>query len=260
MKLDIILRTCQRSQRENQWRNEHDLHRICGDDREDMVLRCVKSLVRSINRTGEDVCLTILDDHSDSEFVIKLEEILSICNKTTNLVDLTASGPNYSLYMQLCVARDCQDLVYLVEDDYLHEENAIQNLISAYQYLSQRYDEDILIHPYDCPFRYESGKEELTMLYYDGVRYWRQLTKVAATFVTSSDMIKRNFDVYKKFAMEFPKVLEDDTFNQLHLDLATGQGSVRAFNPIPPIAYHLAYQPHVTINTGHLSWKDLWNR
>lgn len=252
-KLDIILRTCNNSKLQ-----QTEYTRFCGVEREEMIFRCLLSLINTINNTEFNIKLTILDDDSDDIFVDKVRRFLVNCNKEHELIRLEKTGFNNSAYEQFLLASQCEDLVYTVEDDYLHEENAIMNLLNAYAYLSSRNQSSIVLHPFDCPFRYEPTKEEPTYLFHDGTRYWRQVTHTTNTIFTESKIFKEHFFVFKTLALQYPKVLEEDTINKLYTNFATKTGKVPAFNPIPSVAYHLSYAEPTEIKTTHLSWRDLW--
>jgi hypothetical protein len=260
MKLDVILRTCQKSQFDNKMGNKDTAYvRICGSDREQMVYRCVMSLINSINRANYNIKFTILDDNSDELFIDKLNILLKRCNKETELVRLEKTGPNNSAYEQFYRASQCEDLVYSVEDDFLHEPDAITYMINAYQYFNSKYQEDTVIFPFDCPFRYEEGRQDTTQLYHDGLRYWRHVRYTTNTFLTTGSQLRRDFDTYKDLALNYPNVLEDDTINKLYHNLDTGEGQVRVFSPIPSCAYHLSYQEPFSIHTPQLQWQHLWD-
>ena len=83
MKLDIILRTCQKSKLDE---NLSDWTRICGNKREDMLNRCLLSLINCINNCNFNIKLTVLDDNSENDFILKLKKFLKNCNKETSLI------------------------------------------------------------------------------------------------------------------------------------------------------------------------------
>lgn len=261
-KLDIILRTCQRSSLDaNLNKSSPEYVRICGPNREEMVFRCVLSLITAINNAaGLNIELTVLDDRSSQSFLDKLSILLNRCKKPHKIIQLTDTGPNNSAYQQFLLASNCEDLIYSVEDDYLHEPGAIISMLSAYRYLKQKFPSSyVTIFPFDCPFRYEEGRESTTVLYHDGFRYWREVSETTNTFLASANQLKFHFKEYKTLALEYPKVLEEDTINKLYFNRDSGTGSVRAFNPIPSCAYHLSYCSPKEITVGHTSWKHLWD-
>lgn len=260
MKLTVILRTCLKSKLDAGV--DPKFVRICGADRREMVLKCLKSLVISINRCSVPVKLIILDDGSDEDFLQEMGEITQHCD--ADLVRLEApegvASFNHSAYEQFRLASEVDGLVYSVEDDYLHDENAIESMLMAYAHLSHRFSNDkIVIFPFDCPFRYEIGREEPTFLLHDGDRYWRNVAQTTNTFLTYGAYIKENFSVYEKLALEYPNVNEQHTINRLYRSMANPNAQLTAFNPIPSLAYHLSYAEPVSIKTANLNWKDIWH-
>jgi hypothetical protein len=224
-----------------------------------MVIKCLKSLVISINRCPAKVKLIILDDGSDQDF---LDEVRSICDAEIISLVVTSSVAsfNHSAYEQFRMAAETDGLVYSVEDDYLHDEDAIENMLAAYNHLSQRFSQDkVVIFPFDCPFRYETGREEPTVLLHDGSRYWRQVAHTTNTFLTHGKYLKENFPVYAKLALEYPAVNEAQTINRLYKSFSNMGGTLTVFNPIPSLAYHLSYAEPVAIKTDNLNWKLLWD-
>lgn len=260
MNLDIILRTYSPAQVESV--SNTSSTRICGnDDREGMILRCAMSLVVTINlcKLADSIKLTVLDDNSADAFVEKLQQVLNMCEKTTELVRLTTQGAKNSGYQQFLLASQCTGMVYTVEDDYLHEENALDNMLVAYNHLNQKYHENgIVLYPYDCAFRYDVNREYLTVLLYDGTRYWRQIRHVAGTMFSHSKFFKENFETLSFFLLNYPECSEDDSVNKLFENYETGEGKIKVFSPIPSTAYHLSYNEPALINTGQLGWRDLW--
>jgi hypothetical protein len=264
MKLHVILRTCEKEvpkQGTNQ-PTVQQLPRICGDDRKGMVLKCAKSLVNAINNcvVVEDIKLTVLDDNSIESFLVDLREVLSECSKEVELISLETKGFKQSALKQFEMCAESEDMVYSVEDDYLHEENALNSMLVAYNYLTQKYPNPIALYPYDCAFRYDIGREYLTVLLYDGVRYWRQIRHTANTIFAHQSFFKDNFEVFKGLALTFPDAAEDQFINKLYENYEEGTGSVKAFSPIPSVAYHLSFNEPATIRTTHLGWRDLWDR
>ena len=257
MKLTVILRTCLRSKLDAGV--DPKFVRICGPNRREMVIKCLKSLVISINRCPARINLIILDDGSDQDF---LDEIESMCD--AEIISLKAKDGvasfNNSAYEQFRIASETDGLVYSVEDDYLHDEDAIEHMLAAYNHLSQRFSQDkIVIFPFDCPFRYETGREEPTVLLHDGARYWRQVGHTTNTFLTHGKHMKEHFPVYAKLALEYPNVNEQHTINRLYKSFSNMGGSLTCFNPIPSLAYHLSYAEPVAIKTDNLNWRVLWD-
>lgn len=258
-RLDIILRTCLKSSLEENLKKQN-YERICGSNREEMILKCLMSIIRSINNSNFNIHFTILDDNSSHDFLTKVKILLEKCNKSFYIKKVKNSGFNNSAYEQFLLASKCKDLVYTVEDDYLHESNAINNLLNAYFHLENRFKDKIALFPFDCPFRYEGGREESTTLLYDGSRYWRNTSHTTNTIFSNSSFFKKDFEVFKNLALNYPNVNESDTINTLYKkDLSEKSEKYNLFSPIPSISYHLSYMEPAEIKTEHLSWRYLWD-
>lgn len=258
-KIHVILRTCVKS---GVNLNECDSwKRVCGEDREEMVRRCVGSLVRSCGRCAFPVKITVLDDHSGKSFINYIKGLMKKFDVEWELKSLRSRGFRHSATKVLDEAEigNPEDLVYMVEDDYLHEESAIECMTSAHMYLTSRFRDKIVIFPFDCPFRYGEGSEQPTVVLSIASRYWRHVT--ASTFthmMTRKDLIE-NIDVYRKVALGYPNETEENTIHRLYKGLnASPEQKLICFSPMPSLAYHLSYVEPVRLNCSHSCWEDLW--
>lgn len=250
----MVLRTCS-----NSLLDQKTQIRVCGNNREVLIRKCFLSLVEAIKNCSEHkVKLTVLDDHSDARTLDFIRSAAAGIDLT--VVSLSERGPNSSALAQFKTAAECRGMVYVVEDDYLHEENALRYMAGAYLHFMQRYNSPTVIFPYDCSLRYKSGEESLTRLYHDGIRYWREVDKTSFTMFTHSSTIKDNWGEFETLAKNYPSVLEDDTINGLYHSEANKEASVRVFSPIPSVAYHVGYSTIVGIESSHTNWKQLWGR
>lgn len=254
MHLDVVLRTCSSSLLDSS-----SASRICGSDRGLLIRKCFISLVRAIrNSSSMTVRLTVIDDHSDRRFLDFMRD--NAAGLDVRFIHMDVRGPNGSAAAQFKAAAECDGLVYVVEDDYLHEENALDAMASAYMYFMKRNNKPTVIYPYDCSLRYVEGREELVRLYHDGRRYWRDVDKTANTMFTHYSTIKMNMDVFMDLAMNYPRLAEDDTINTLYCRHGDENRPIRAYSPIPSVAYHVGYSTPKDILTTHGSWRDLWGR
>lgn len=133
-KLHIVLRTC-------------DKVSLASDrivPKNECVLRCLKSLITSLETFIKlPHTLHIIDDRSTEETIQKIKEIAPNA-KHTFLGDRDESGLNNKQKSRYSVkiAYDYiytlpeTDLVYIVEDDYLHYPNSITEMIESYEYFT----------------------------------------------------------------------------------------------------------------------------
>jgi len=253
MHLDIILRTHYQSSK-----NNSNLVRICGPDRKEMILRCLISLVNAINNCNLlPINLVILDDHSDSDIIDEYQKILKKAQCSVDFVNLEVTGINLPCFEQAKRASESTGLVYMVEDDYLHEPNAINSLITAFYTLDHNLKQKVALYPFDCPFRYVNPEPSLIL--YDGTRYWRGIKQTTFVIFSHSELFKNFFHLFKEMSLGMPHVYEGETINLMYKDVVTQTGEIMAFCPIPSVAYHLGYQEPARILTDHLNWESLWN-
>ena len=258
-KLDVFLRTCSRT-------GILPGQRCVGDSREQMILKCVQSLVSSIKNyssSPEDVKLWIVDDHSSIDFIEKLKEITNIIN--TLIIPLSGTGARDSAVAQFELCRDNgSELVYLVEDDYFHSPTAIQCMFDSWKELrtiSQFYP--VALFPYDSIDRYRRDQPQPSRIFYlDGV-HWRTVNKSTNTIFLPHSVFANTYHIWEYLAKNYSPggITEDSTINSLWNTMCDFGGPILLFSPIPSLAIHLEHQEPTTTfhGFGAGDWKKYWN-
>lgn len=134
MMLNVVIRTCDKVSVSD--------GRIFPKD--ECVLRCVKSLIKSLENYGGDYTLHIIDDRSTE----KTREHIKKLNKKASIIFLpdrddsqlnNKQKSRYSLNVALDYIENLpsNELVYLVEDDYLHYDDGIERMMISYEYFSE---------------------------------------------------------------------------------------------------------------------------
>ena len=90
------------------------------------------------------------------------------------------------------------DLVYFVEDDYLHKDEAITEMLFAYEKISSQLNKEIFLCPTDYPYLY--SKADDTKIFIGNQRHWRTVNETLITFLTSKKMILDYFDLFKSMS------------------------------------------------------------
>jgi hypothetical protein len=257
-RLDVILRTCVATSVQP-WK------RIVDVPRDVLVFKSLKSLVNSINEYDNaelDIKLTILDDHSPEEGLNKIKEICDTCNRPYEVISLEGkghTGADGSSMAQFKFARDCNDLVYMVEDDYFHAKDAIRRMVEAFFYFRQRSDLiDVVIYPYDSTHLYNMYDDykgaDPTRVYILDNHYWRTTEKTAYTMFTHSNILKFYWPLFENLGTNFPSVAEDQTINRMYNNGVTMGGPVTVFSPMPSLAVHVSYHMPAIIKTDFIDW------
>ena len=182
-------------------------------------IRSIKSLINSINLCQSKyqnviIKTIILDDSSKDENLDKIREIIKDVNseiisldtrKFENKIKKQKTPETFSNLASLLKCFEIgkeigEDLVFFVEDDYLHFETMLVEMIATFERISSQLGKDIFMCPADYPYLYMNNKK--TNILIGNRRHWRTVSKTLCTFMTS----KKLLDVYWK---NFSKNCED---------------------------------------------------
>ncbi len=256
MNLEIIVRTHDKD-------NVHNFQeRYCGADKQTVVLKCVSSLANSAKLVSDmEIYFTILDDRSSSETLQQLDSIFSATKhqyKIINLVNDTNMRPyNYSALKQWEYCRDSHaDLVYSVEDDYLHCPSAITEMIKTYKMISDQTTKDICISPLDYTNDYMDMMEKCT-IGWGSHRHWKTGTHTTNTFMTTPNVFRNYWEPFRKLATEYYHrywELEEQVNERNTINLVWANAIPR-FSPIPGLALHMQFEEQ---KDPVIDWEYWW--
>ena len=263
--LKIIVRTCT-----SELIMDQNKRRIFDEEKNEYTFRTLRSLIKSINKASskfKDVKfdLMVTDTNSSKKDLDKIQEILSLSNvenkfKSINLEDFKDKiKPGYSkakfsnmanFYNSLMIARKAkEDIVYFVEDDYLHSEDAITEMIFAYEKFNTIFSKELFLLPSDYPYLY--SKDDTTKIYLGEKYHWRSVSESLVTFMTSKRLIEDNFKNLEKMGMEWVDPWE----RPLH----EIYNSYPCLSPIPSLAVHCANINSIFGVSPFINLKKLWD-
>jgi len=248
---DIFFRSCARASHDTPERR-----RFMDVPKSVLAGTCLRSLIDSINiavskNSEAIISLTVLDDHSDTDVVDEFREILARANCTTEFISLEVTGNGASLKETFTRGRDsCEDLVYCIEDDYLHDLSAVQELIESYGRLSATLESDVVLLPYDYPDEYR--RVVPTHVFLGSVRHWRRVWRSAGSFVTSRKVMQDYWQNYLglcAYGVD-PDITEENTIDLIYKEIP-------CFSPLPTIAVHMQLIDHIS---PFVPWREWWQR
>jgi len=233
--LTVMLRTCLRGARRTR------TNPITGELQETAILTCLGSLVASINHavtTGAvaDVAVEVDDDRSEPDARARIEALLAGLSVpwTLRTPEQTLAGP--VMHAQFQRAAGVERLVYFVEDDYLHEPEAIASLAGFYQQVLQATGGPMMLHPQEQRVLYNRHYPSYLVLGAD--RRWRTTRHMSHTLFTHGTVVRDHWACFENthFVGNAVKKLahkgsERHTTNRV-LDVLPG------FCPIPALAAH----------------------
>lgn len=259
--LDIYVRICSINE------NNPDMKRIVQVSRDNLILTCLNSLYTSIfNYHKSSVKYQInlyLINHSSDIFNNKLQKLISNW-KNVYILDAPL-GDNESKLFAYEYARDnSNDLIYFLDDDYLHYPNALSEMLSFYEFADEMTGvKPICLHPSDSPLEYmpENLYDSKIVISHDMKRHWRTIVSSSFTMMIPRNVLGKfwfRFMDYCKFRQHDKKlgyVTEKNTINLIFRDETV------LFSPIPTLAYHIGFfNPPCPGKFEYLDlWKNLWN-
>ena len=235
----------------------------------DYSIRSIKSLINSINLCQSKypdlkIKTIILDDSSKNENLNKIKEIIKNVNveiislDTKKFETKIKKQKTQETFSNLASLLQCfeigkeigEDLIFFVEDDYLHFETMLEEMIATYERVSSQLGKDIFMCPTDYPYLYMNN--EKTNILIGDRRHWRTISKTLCTFLTS----KKLLDLYWQ---NFSKNCEDrhDPFEKYINEIYKKEFCI---SPLKSLSVHLT-----NVNSSYglspfINYKALWDQ
>jgi len=259
MKVDIILRTHDKD-------NVHNFsERYCNADKRTVVIKCVTSLLNAVDNASEHTFhIKVLDDRSAQDTISVLDDKLKNTNCTyeiVNLVNTEFERPyNHSALKQFESCRDSTaDLVYSVEDDYLHHPTALKDMLDSYEIFKTAVGTaDVCIFPYNSPDLYSGAapaERAQCQIGYGAYGFWRTGNRTTNTIMTTPAVFRKYWNVFHKLATEYHhdhtinEVAESNTINLIWARY------VPLFVPITSLALHMQFLEQ---QDRFIDWEYWW--
>jgi len=184
------------------------------------VTRSLNSLIKSIKILETkipkiNIHTIIVDDHSNNE---NLNKIKKICNTIKNIDFVSLDYKKYksiineqksletfsnlaSLLQSFELGKEkAEDLVLFVEDDYIHFESMLEEMIFSYERISSQTNQDLFMCPSDYPYLYMDNSRTNILL--GNKRHWRTVDKTLCTFLTSRSLIDKYWENFKNTCLD----------------------------------------------------------
>ena len=174
------------------------------------TLRSLNSLIKSINFSKKKYPninhkIIIVDDNSKKENIFKINKLADKSNVKIDLINLSNNDyiniikkqKSKDTFSNLCSLLKCyelakqqsEDLIFFVEDDYLHFESMMEEMIASYERISSQLKKDLFICPADYPYLYMNNQK--TNILIGNKRHWRTVDRTLCTFMTSKTFIDK---------------------------------------------------------------------
>ena len=268
--LDVIIKTCTSVNLVSQSKE-----RIFEEKKSEYTFRSINSIIKSINFAKKILPNILFNifviDHNSSIDDLKIiekkliyskipykiinlnvaefENQIQKINQKNEKVQENMLSTMSSIYKSLLLAREsCNDLVYFVEDDYIHQNEAISEMLLTYERISSQSKKELVICPSDYPFLY--NKVEKTQIYLGNKRHWRTTEETLLTFMISKKLIEKYWKSFENMCQfensPFEKPLHEIYEQELCL------------SPIPSLVMHCTNINSVFGLPPNFDWKKIW--
>ena len=229
--------------------------------------RALNSLIKSTRFLKNkyptiNVKIVIIDDNSKAENLLHFKDLIN--QNDIDLINLEYSKyenkvlkqKNKETFANLASLLQCfeigkekgKDLIFFVEDDYLHFEEMLFEMISSYERIASQVNKDIFMCPSDYPYLYMNN--EKTNILIGNKRHWRTINKSLCTFMTTKNMLEKYWDKFYKNCVDRHNPFEK-YLNEIYLKEI-------CISPIKTLSIHLT-----NINSGYglspfIDYKKIW--
>ena len=266
--LDIIIRTCASVNMLTQNKT-----RLFQQEKIEYTLRTIKSLLNSASDSkliNLNINFKIIDHNSttknlkeidnifkkfDKEYLLinlDISKFKNTINKTNQMgkeVTLNQMSNMANIRQSLLEAKKSEDLIYFVEDDYIHKKDSLSEMIFTYERIASQINNEIIICPTDYPYLY--AKAEVTQNFLGDKFHWRKINETLCTFLTSKQIIEKYWDKYISMCeiehAPFEKPMHEIYEKEL------------CISPIPSLALHFTNINSIFGLSPNVDWKKVWD-
>ena len=232
------------------WNSTNRWKRIVPNiNKKDLILTSLnslkKSIIKFISQNQIKVTINLISDSSEKKFNDIILKLLDDNHIRINFIETKIEG-NRGSYLECCdQAENSEDLIFFIEDDYIFDENCIEEMIITYSRLSTIFNNDVFLCPSDYPFYYDSSYK--TSLYIGNKYKWRTVEETLLTFMMSKDLYER----YKKnirLVGEKENVPFEKPLHEIYKNNP-------CFSPVNSLSFHISRDHPATTE----DWIKIWN-
>ena len=196
----------------------------------------LNKLKKLIDGSGLDISITPLN-HDKYKDTIKQQKNDQTFSNLASLLQSFELGKEYG-----------EDLIFFVEDDYLHFEPMMEEMIASYERIASQINKDVFMCPADYPYLYMNN--EKTNILIGNKRHWRTINKTLCTFLTTKSLLDKYWDNFYNTCLD-----RNDPFEKHLNEIYTKEFCI---SPLKSLSLHLT-----NVNSSYglspfIDYKKLW--
>jgi hypothetical protein len=233
-------------------------------------LRALKSLIKSIDLSKRKYPnikfkTIIVDDRSKEENLDKLNKLIAGSDLDISITHLKhdkykgtikqqKNDQTFSNLASLLQSFELgkesgEDLIFFIEDDYLHFEPMMEEMIASYERIASQLNKEIFMCPADYPYLYMNN--EKTNVLIGNKRHWRTINQTLCTFMTTKSLLDKYWDNFYNTCLD-----RNDPFEKHLNEIYTKEFCI---SPLKSLSLHLT-----NINSSYglspfINYKKLWD-
>jgi len=232
-------------------------------------LRALNSLIKSINFSKNKYPsikykMIIVDDNSKEDNFNKIKKLAGNSGIDINITSLDhekykaiikkqKNNQTFSNLASLLQSFEIgkengEDLIYFVEDDYLHFEPMMEEMIASYERIASQFNKDIFMCPADYPYLYMNNKK--TNILIGNKRHWRTISQTLCTFMTTSFLLEKYWNNFYNTCLD-----RNDPFEKYINEIYEKEFCI---SPLKSLSLHLT-----NVNSSYglspfIDYKKIW--
>ena len=249
---------------------DQNKRRLFEEPKIEYSLRSLNSLIKSIKFSKNkypniNFKTIIVDDKSKEENLGKIKKLINTSDLDINIFSLNHENykdkikqqKNHQTFSNLASLLQCfelgkehdEDLIYFIEDDYLHFEPMLEEMIASYERIASQVNKDIFMCPAYYPYLYMNN--EKTNILIGNKRHWRTVSQTLCSFMTTKALLNKYWDNFYNTCLD-----RHDPFEKYLNEIYKQEFCV---SPLKSLSLHLT-----NVNSSYglspfIDYKKLWD-
>jgi len=251
--------------------------RLFDEKKSEYTFRSLNSIIFSLEQAKKNFPkikfdIVVIDHNSKKEDVLQMEKQLNKSDFKNSIIPLNVgefindikkiNGKNETvtdnqisnmanIHKSLLIGKaQCDDLIYFVEDDYLHEPDAFQEMIYTYERIASQINKELILCPSDYPYLYT--KIDTTNVFLGAKKHWRKIDETLCTFLTSKKIVEKYWEKFVSMCQLEHYPFEKPLHEIYKLEFC--------FSPIPSLAIHFTNVNSIFGLSPNVDWKKIWDK
>jgi len=245
--------------------------RLFEEEKKEYTLRSLNSICNNIINLKKEIkdfniFLKIIDDNSHESVTNQIKKICTDKNISFEISNLDSSkyenkmnfkdnkrmlAHNSHIFESKNFAINSDfDLLYFVEDDYLHDDDALIEMVYSYQRISSQLNDEIILCPTDYPYLYVNTEHTQNLIGYK--KHWCKINQSLCTYLISKMTLKKYWKYYEDMFL--------NNYDPYEKPLHELYKNINCFSPMPSLSIHLTNINSIYGLSPLKDWLKIWEK